>query len=214
MRFAEDMDVFTAQGEKIGTLKGVVLDAKTHDVTDIVVARGILAGEEKVIPVGLVDLEDEEHIQLRETNQGVDDFLDYETTHYVPVDRVDEPYENIQASLWYPPTNLQLSTGSGMLPDVAPDRVLRTESSIPEGRVAISQGAEVFSADDKHIGDVEQVIMDSQTNQLTHFVVSKGLLLKEHKLVPAHWVDHVTEEKVYLSVQAPLFDHLPDYRAE
>lgn len=214
MRFAEDMDVFTAQGEKIGTLKGVVLDAKTHDVTDIVVARGILAGEEKVIPVGLVDLEDEEHIQLRETNQGVDDFLDYETTHYVPVDRVDEPYENIQASLWYPPTNLQLSTGSGMLPDVAPDRVLRTESSIPEGRVAISQGAEVFSADDKHIGDVEQVIMDSQSNQLTHFVVSKGLLLKEHKLVPAHWVDHVTEEKVYLSVQAPLFDHLPDYRAE
>ena len=212
MRFAEGVDVFTAQGEKIGTLKRVVIDAKTHDVTDIVVERGILAGEEKVIPVGLLDQEDGEGLRLRETNQGVDDFPDYKTTHYVPIERVDEPYENIQASLWYPPTNLNLTTGSGMLPDVAPNEVLREETSIPEGRIAISRGAEVYGADDKHIGDVEQLVTDVGSNQLTHFVVGKGFLLKEHKLVPAHWVDHVADEKIYLSVEARLFDRLPDYR--
>jgi uncharacterized protein YrrD len=209
MRFAEGMDVFTAQGEKVGTLKRVVIDAKTRDVTDIVVARGILGGEEKVIPVGLVDRENEDRIQLRETNQGVEDFMDYKTAHFVPFEGVDEPYENIQTSLWYPPTNLQ--TASGMIPDVAPNEVLREESSIPEGRIVISRGAEVYSADDNHIGDVEQVITDPRSNQLTHFVVGKGFLLKEHKLVPAHWVDHVTEENIYLSVEAPLFDRLPDY---
>jgi uncharacterized protein YrrD len=101
-----------------------------------------------------------------------------------------------------------------MLPDVAPDHVMRTETSIPEGRVAISQGAKVFSADDKHIGDVEGIVTHPEGNQLTHFVVGKGFLLKEHKLVPAQWVDHVTEERIYLSVQASVFDRLPDYRAD
>lgn len=210
MRFVEGMDVFTAQGEKIGALKRVVIDARTHDVTDIVVARGMLAGEQKVIPVGLVDRQEENWIRLRETNQGVDDFLDFKTTHYVAVDHVDEPYENIQASLWYPPTNLQ--TASGMIPDVAPSEVLREESSIPEGRIVISRGAEVYSADDTHIGDVEEVITDVRSNQLTHFVVGKGFLLREHKLVPAPWVDHIADENVYLAVEVQLFERLPDYK--
>jgi uncharacterized protein YrrD len=212
MRLEKGMDVWTAQGEKIGTLSRVVIDAKTRDVTDIVVDRGAFTVGEKVIPVGLVDLENSDGIQLRETNQDVDEFLEYETTHHVPLDNVDEPYENIQASFWYPPTNLSLAPGGGgMLPDVAPDRVARTESSIPEGRIAISQGAQVFSSDDQHLGNVDQVIIDSQSNQLSHFVIGKGLLFKEHKLVPAQWIDHVGEEKVYLAVEARLFERLPDY---
>ena len=62
MRFEKGMDVFTAQGEKVGSLNRVVVDAKTRDVTDIVVERGLLGGTEKVIPIGLVDVE-REHIR-------------------------------------------------------------------------------------------------------------------------------------------------------
>jgi sporulation protein YlmC with PRC-barrel domain len=215
MRFEKGMDVFTAQGEKIGSLNRVVVDAKTRDVTDIVVGRGMLGGTEKVIPIGLVDAEQEDHIQLRETNQDVDDFLDYETTHYVSVDQIDIPHGNIDATYWYPPTNMQFSTGGpGMLPDVMPEEIPRSESSIPEGRVAISQGSKVYSRDDKHIGNVEQVIMDADTNHFTHFVVGKGFLLREHKLVPALWVDKVGDDRVILSVEASVFERLPDYQAD
>jgi len=42
-------DVFTARGEKIGTFKRVVIDARTRDVADLVVDRGPL-NPEKVIP--------------------------------------------------------------------------------------------------------------------------------------------------------------------
>jgi hypothetical protein len=45
-------------------------------------------------------------------------------------------------------------------------------------------------------------------------VVGKGFLLKEHKLVPAIWVEEVDNDKIYLSVQAPLFDRLPDYQPD
>jgi uncharacterized protein YrrD len=213
MNFAKGTEVFTASGEKIGTISRIVIDAKTRDVTDLVVERGALFKNEKVIPVGLVDLENEDRITLRETNQNIDDFLDYETTHYVPLEHAGVPYGDIETYYWYPPVNFPTPTG-GILPGVRPDYVLETESSIPEGRIAIAEGAQVVSADDKHIGNVEQVIADTETNNVTHFVVGKGFLLKEHKLVPAQWVKTVDEGKVYLSVEAPLFDRLPDYQAQ
>jgi uncharacterized protein YrrD len=213
MNFVKGAEVFTATGEKIGTISRIVIDAKTRDVTDLVVERGALFKDEKVIPVGLVDLENEDGIMLRQTNQSVDDFLDYETTHYVPLDQAGIPYENIDTYYWYPPTNFQTPTG-GILPGIPPDYVPQTETSIPEGRIAISEGAQVISADDKHIGNVEQVITNSETSNVTHFVVGKGFLLKEHKLVPAHWVTTVEEDKIYLSVEARLFDRLPDYQPQ
>lgn len=213
MRFVKGADVFTASGEKIGSLNRVVIDAKTRDVTDLVVDRGLF-NNEKVIPVGLVDLEKEDRIMLRETNQSVDNFPDYETTHYVPIDEVDDPAKSIEMYYWYPPAGFQLPTGRGPLPGVVPDYVLRTETSIPEGRIAIEQGAQVISSDEKHIGNVEQVIADSESKTITHFVVGKGFLLKEHKLVPASWVANVDEDKIYLSVKALLFERLPDYQPD
>jgi uncharacterized protein YrrD len=216
MRFSKGADVFTATGEKIGSISRVVIDARTRDVTDLVVERGeLLRKDEKVIPVGLIDLEKEDCIMLRETNQTVDDFLDYETTYYVPVGDVGAPYEDVEANYWYPPIDIQLQAPRAhLLSDVAPDQVAWTEPSLPEGRIAISEGAQVLSADDRHIGNVEQVIVDSKSNTVTHFVVGKGFLLKEHKLVPAFWVTNIDGDKIRLSVAASLFDKLPDHNPD
>lgn len=214
MRFVKGAEVFTATGEKIGTVSRVVIDAKTRDITDVVVERGgLLSKDEKVIPVGLVDLENEDRITLRETNQSVDDFLDYETTHYVPVEKAGAPFENVEVTYWYPPINAQMPR-AGVISDVVPDYVLHTETSIPEGRIAISEGAQVLSADDKRIGDVEQVITNAEGNTVTHFVIGKGFLLKEHKLVPAFWVSSMEGDKLRLSVDSTLFDRLPDYNPD
>jgi uncharacterized protein YrrD len=215
MRFAKGAEVFTASGEKIGSISRIVIDAKTRDVTDLVVEKGaLLSRDEKVIPVGLVDLENEDRITLRETNQSVDEFLDYETTHYVPVEDAGAPYENVEAAYWYPPVNFQVQMPrAGPISDSISDPITRTETSIPEGRIAISEGAQVVSADDKHVGNVEQVITNSESNTVTHFVVGKGFLLKEHKLVPAFWATNIEGDKIRLSVEARLFDRLPDYES-
>lgn len=217
MNFAKGAEVFSASGEKIGTISRVVIDAKTRDITDLVVERGALLKDEKVIPVGLVDLENEDRITLRETNQNVDDFPSYETTQYVPLEGAGVPYGDVDTYYWYPPVNFPMNfqtPAGGILPGIRPDYVPETESSIPEGRVTVAAGAQVISADDKHIGDIEQVIANSETNHVTHFVVGKGFLLKEHKLVPMQWIKSVDEGKVYLSVEAPVFDRLPDYQTE
>jgi uncharacterized protein YrrD len=103
---------------------------------------------------------------------------------------------------------------AGLISTTVPDQVPETETSIPEGRIAISEGASVISADDQHVGDVERVIADSEGNTVTHFVIGKGFLLKEHKLVPAFWVSNMDGDRLRLSVDARVFDRLPDYNAE
>jgi uncharacterized protein YrrD len=213
MHFVKGADVFAATGEKIGSISRIVIDARTRDVTDLVIERGgLFSKDEKVIPVGLIDLQNEDRIMLRETNQNVDDFLDYETTQYIPVENAGAPYENVEANYWYPSVNFQLEAPrAGLISDVVPDQVAQTETSIPEGRIAISEDAEVLSADDKHVGNVEQVITDSESNTVTHFVIGKGFLLKEHKVVPAFWVSKMDGDMIRLSVEADLFDRLPDY---
>lgn len=215
MRLEKGMDVYMADGEKIGAISRVVIDANTRDVTDLVVQRGLLPGKEKVIPAGLVDFENEERIQLRQTNQGIDDLLDYETTHYVPSEELDAPYADVPGAYWYPPTGVSAPPGgTGMISDTGPDHVLRSETSIPEGRMAISEGAHVLSLEEKHVGNVEQVITDPEGSRLTHIVVGKGFLLKAHKLVPIHWVKEISDDWLLLSVQASLFERLPDYSPE
>jgi uncharacterized protein YrrD len=216
MRYVKGSEVFTATGEKVGTVSRVVIDAKTKDVTDLVVERGgVLEREEKVIPIGLIHLENEDRIRLRETNQTVENFADYETTHYVPVEQGGVPYDSVEANYWYPPvgSQMQMSRG-GLVSSPVPDQVPVTETSIPEGRVAIAEGAQVVSADDHHIGNVEQVITDDEGNTVTHFVIGKGFLLKEHKMVPGSWVTGMKDDQVRLSVDSGLFDRLPDYNPD
>jgi hypothetical protein len=110
-----------------------------------------------------VNTENEDRITLRETNQNIDDFLNYETTHYIRGDQgTDEPAESIGQYYWYPPINYQYPTTSVLQGGrVFPDYVQRTEAAIPEGRIAIGEGARVISADEHHIGNVEQVLADS-----------------------------------------------------
>ena len=211
MEFVKGADVFNAAGERVGTVSRVVIDAKTSDVTDLVVDRGSLFPDEKVIPIELLDTATEDRISLRETNQSVDDLPNYETTHYVRVDQKGAPYNNLETSYWYPPINFQ-TPAPGRMPAVPVELDTRTEPGIPEGRIAISEGAPVISADDQHIGNVEQVIMNSEGNAVTHFVIGKGLLLKEHKLVPSFWASSMDDdEKIRLAVDASLIDRLPDY---
>jgi uncharacterized protein YrrD len=214
MQFKKGAEVFSGEGEKIGTLDRVVIDPRTRDVSNLVVGKGILFRTDKVIPIALVDLDIEDRIVLKKTNQDIlEDFPDFETVHYVPLNETDNPYQDgIEASYWYPPVNAGLAM-SNYVGYSRPEFVPKTEQDIPDGTVALEEGAKVISRDGKHVGNVEQVITESQDNRVTHFVISEGFLLKERKLVPAFWVEKVAEDEIHLSVESGLFERLPENQA-
>ena len=214
MQFKKGAEVFSGEGEKIGTLNRVVIDPRTREVSSLVVGKGILFRTDKVIPITLVDLDIEDRIVLKKTNQDIlEDFPDFETAHYVPLDESDNPYyEAVEASFWYPPVHPGWALGN-YVGHPMPEFVLKTDQDIPEGTVALEEGAKVISRDGKHVGNVEQVITESQENRVSHFVISEGFLLKERKLVPAVWVTNVAEDEIHLSVESSLFERLPEYQA-
>lgn len=70
-----------------------------------------------------------------------------------------------------------------------------------------------MSSDGEHVGDVERLFVQPDSNQVTHFLISQGLLFKDHKLVPAHWVRSVEEDKVHLAVSSNFLERLPSHES-
>lgn len=88
---------------------------------------------------------------------------------------------------------------------------METVRNIPEDTVPLKEGTDVFSSDGEHVGDVERLLVEPESNQVSHFVISQGLFFKDRKLVPMHWVRSVAEDNVHLSVTSDFLEQLPSY---
>ena len=63
------------------------------------------------------------------------------------------------------------------------------------------------------IGNVEQIIADSQSDQVTHIVISKGLFFNEEKMIPSSWVSGYDSNQLKLVVNSKIIEQLPEYEA-
>ena len=88
--------------------------------------------------------------------------------------------------------------------------VTQIDQNIPEGTVALKEGAKVMSADEKHVGSVERVLANPEMDEVTHLLISKGMFPKETKLIPMEWVTTMTDDEVYLQVDEHSVEELAD----
>lgn len=214
----EGMSVRTPSGEDVGKVNRFVLDPATNEVTHIVIQKGWLLSEDKVVPFQMVSTGGEDKLVLNE-EIDFDQLPPFEETHFVratderPNDlgSVGGPvYINAPGYYWYPVhPNLGYS-GFGLGYQTWPSA--ETTRNIPAETVPLKEGTDVISSDGEHVGDVERLILDPDSNQVTHFVISQGLFFKERKLVPASWIQSVDEDKVYLVVPSRLLERLPAYQ--
>jgi len=223
MRYEQGANVYTAEGDKIGEINRVVMDPKTHEVTHVVVQKGFLFTVDKVVPVSLIGPAIEDRVTLRENAGDLEALPDFEETHYILLSEEEEKAATEQGQArplyWYPPAGALWWRSGGYLgfPGLfypMPPYVVETERNIPDGTVALKEGAKVISADDEHVGDVEVMLTDPQENRVTHLVISKGLLLKERKLIPTSWVSIVMSNEIHLAVGSSVIEGLRDYEPE
>lgn len=215
MQFKQGTGVFTADDRKVGTIDRVVMDPRTKELSHVVVRKGVLFTEDKVVPLVLIARADKDRIVLRGDIGDLDALPQFEETDYIPlVESTAGPESrstyDVAALYWYPPVGVAAWNYPGY-PGPGPIYVTRTERHIPEGTVALKEGSKVISNDDHHVGNVERVFTDSRTDRVTHFVISQGLILTERKLIPVAWVSTVMEDEVHLSVDRQLLDRLPRY---
>jgi uncharacterized protein YrrD len=217
MELKEGTSVYTRDGEEVGRIKRFVIDPANNQVTHVVVQKGWLLREDKVVPIAMIDAANEERVELKEQVKDYDELPPFEETHYINSVDVGN-YEQrtagayVPAAYWYPPMGYLAHPTYG--PNVYTWPPAEVRQNIPENTIPLTEGANVMSVDEKHVGDLERLFVDSDTNSVTHFVISQGLLLKDRKLVPAGWVSTVEEDKVHLTVSADLLDRLPTYQEQ
>lgn len=237
MQFQAKANVYTASGEKAGVLDRVVIDPRTRQVTHLIVQKGWLFRSDKVVPVHLVAEADKDRIVLTADAGQPDNLPDFTQEHYVQV--ADEQWIAPPATggsfapmlpgagpapivLWYPTVAAGTTAAPG--PSVATElgagpaaaaaataRQVEIERNIPEDTVPLKEGARVIAADGQHIGNVERIFTDSQTQEATHILVSQGMFLKDHKVIPMAWVLDVGENEVRLAVGSSLLQGLKPY---
>jgi uncharacterized protein YrrD len=245
MELKEGTSVFTSGGKEVGKVNRFILDPATNEVTHIVVQKGWLFSEDKVVPFNMVDSATDDKVVLNENMESFDELPAFEEAHYVrareadvsrggnpryrtgergqpsPLDESDRdetveadvsrgggPRTSYPAYYWYPPHGyIGYPVGFYGWPP------METIRNIPGDTIPIREGTDVMSADGEHVGDIERLFVESDSNKATHFVISQGLF-KDRKLVPAHWVRTVEEDKVQLVVSSGLLEDLPAYQAE
>lgn len=222
MEFKENASIYGSDGKKVGELDRIVIDPKAGEVTHLIARKGLFLPTDKVIPVDWVSRTSDEEVFLNEPSDRMDDLPEYEEINYLPVDDEDSARYGYRPGYsksvyWYPVVgspNMMWSGGYwGPMPPSTYDPGFRLveEKNIPEDTIALKRGAKVIAEDGETIGEVEKLVTESQKEQITHLVITKGLLNQEKKLIPASWVSDVKEDGVLLSVKSKIVDRLRDY---
>ena len=195
MEFEQHASVISASGDTLGHLARVVLKPASNEITHIVVRTGSLFTEEKVVPIEMVALARHERIWLRQTAGDLDELPCFEDKQIVERDEGADPAPVVISQ---PLAGL---TGAYVAEPVE-RLVTRVVQHIPEGTVALKEGARVTTPEGKHLGKVTRIIVEPETDQATYLLVSTGLLPRNKRLIPMARVTIRGEAEVRLAAGA------------
>jgi uncharacterized protein YrrD len=78
----------------------------------------------------------------------------------------------------------------------------------------IDLGTDVFGSDGEKVGSVERIVVDSNTKQIHKFVVHRGFLTHDDKLVDIDMVTSQDDDGLRLDLASEQVNQLPDYVEE
>lgn len=224
MDFQAGAHVYTADGQRLGDLERVVIDPRSKQVTDLVVGKGLLLKEQKVIPSDMIQSASGDRIQLSVYGGKWEDLPTYDEHYYVVHDEhalLKEEQTGSQPTMlfYYPPytpsagllwpggfASPYFVQGSNSQPLQE-----KVDTNIPQGTVALKEGSRVITLDGKTAGKVSKVLVDPENQRVTHLVISEGSLFTDQKQVPVTWIQEVVNDEVHLAVHSRVFQQLPSY---
>ena len=221
MQFRQGVSVRMADGKTVGQLDRVVVDPRTKEVNYIVVRKGTFFTTDRVVPLTLVAQADENEVALREDAGNLENLPQFEERHYVASDSGALSAMSAPSLYAYPPLLGGEITGmTGTLPTWATlggisarePVVEQAQRAIPDDNVALRAGARVVAADGETVGSVDEVLTGANADQVSHFVISQGLLFKDRKLIPIGWTQEIGEDQVTLAVDSAFVSRLESYQ--
>jgi len=213
MFFKYGTDVVKNDGEKVGNVKEVVIDPKTDEVSHVILKKGSVLSKDKVLPISLVEDANEERVKLYPLDHSLDSLPAYKEEQFVEI-RDQKQRQPVVGSppilITYPPVGPY-----PVRPQIKNEHEMKVAKkeikNIPHDVQPIQEKAKVVTLDGHHIGDVERLILDHQTDNATHLIISEGLLLVEKKVVPVDWINEYDENEIHLAVDRRVIENLPEY---
>jgi uncharacterized protein YrrD len=203
LQFEHGMKVMEADGDVIGHIERVVVNPFNLEVTHVIVEKGLFFNKSHLLPVDMIERTTDEEVFLNIAADGLE-LAEFDDDYYINVDDVDEsmafqtyPQGYARPLFSYPPVGSR---------DSYPNEVLS-----PVHGVDMLEGRRVVGATGDHIGNVERVFVDPDTERATHILISSGILLQREKVVPIGWVEAVIKDVIRLGVTETWLDRLPDF---
>lgn len=197
LELSVDTQIQTADGRVVGEIDRFIVNPSRKEVTHVVVRRGALFTEERVVPVDALGEEDGK-VRLR---AGIDpaELAPFERGHYVEMDPATSSRltpRSPNALIWaYPIPSM---TGFPAYPAAPIGDAAVAKRNVPEGEVVVNEGAPVRSADGTEIGSVSEIAID-ENGALSYIEVDPGFFQRGKK-IPSHWIDSLETGSVVLAV--------------
>ncbi len=142
MQFKHGAEVVTAQGHRVGSVDRVVMDPNTKEVSAIVVRKGVLFVDDKLVPVSRITSATVNHVTIDVAD--FDQLPNFIETEYigigVPQEEVLEEAVMAEPLYWYPPIGSAM-WGYPPMTGYPPELPVAGHKQIPEGLIALHEGA-------------------------------------------------------------------------
>jgi sporulation protein YlmC with PRC-barrel domain len=174
----------------------VVLNPVTRQVTHVVVKENTFPHLERLVPVGMVAETSPDQVHLTCSQQELHRLESFIETEFLPGESPYAAYELDEYRLW---------------PYVLPDDEMAPveHERVPPGELAVRRGSRV-RATDGDVGQVDEFLVDRETEQVTHLVLREGHLWgKRDVLVPVSEIGQIDEDRVYLTLTKEEVASLP-----
>jgi sporulation protein YlmC with PRC-barrel domain len=216
LQLKQGASVTTAMGTDLGRVSIFIVDPSRRSVTHLVVAKGVLFGTDRIVPVRLISKVEDEKVILAEDIDH-EHMPEFDPSGFVDDDSVlGEPLATGMAtSLWrYPILQTGIYPAFPSYPSIVgpaetPDSTrAQGESDTESALDVLDRSADVISAGGEKIGDVQEIGIAAD-GKLSHLVVRLGLL-EGNRTLPAHWIDSIQAHRIHLAVGQDALAALPE----
>jgi sporulation protein YlmC with PRC-barrel domain len=180
----------------VGRSTYIIGNPISHQITHLVVKSNRTPFKEYLVPVDQVEETTPELIRLKCTRNDLYEMEPFEYEEYI---RTETPGH----LSW--PYVLPME----LYPEEVVSYIPVKFQNVPQGELAVRRGARV-EATDGYIGQVDELLINSNNMQVTHLVLLERHILKQREItIPISQIDHIFENTIYLKLDRRSVEDLP-----
>lgn len=211
--------VFTSDGSQIGDLHAIVVDPRDNEVTHVIVNTGPHFPEPGFgapglveVPIGQMRGAEESGVYLRIDREAFRDLPEYAARDHLPSapEAPQEPERGGPArALWNAGLAIAHSLASigGIAVPQESFRGARFERHI------LNDAPVWRSEPHKHIGDVERVLVDEDTDEIRALVIRRGVLFQHEVILPIAFVTEILDGVIHAEISDARLEALQEFKA-